>query len=274
MSRRYSYDVFTSHGIVAVEETEGTGIPVLFIHGNSFSRQVFRKQLDTPFAGWHRLVAFDLPGHGGSSPAAAPATTYSRPGLADAALELMEALGIDKAVLVGWSLGGHVAMEMLARSEKIAGLFLSGAPPVGRDVSAGFRRPPSGGSAPGEARAPFEAEAFVDGIFTGPEASHFYEIVRGTDPDFRTALFASLRKGAGIDQRQALIDTGVPTAIVNGAEDRIVNLDYFETVPYGNLWNGTCYRLEGAGHAPFWDAPERYNALLQEFLRTAAPPAG
>jgi pimeloyl-ACP methyl ester carboxylesterase len=44
-----------------------------------------------------------------------------------------------------------------------------------------------------------------------------------------------------------------------------VNLDYFDLVAYGNLWDNHCHRLEKAGHAPFWHAPERYNRLLAKF---------
>ena len=70
----------TSHGCVAVEESGHGDIPVLLIHGNSFCRGVFRHQLQGVLAENHRLIAFDLPGHGQSDNAPDPIRTYTRPG--------------------------------------------------------------------------------------------------------------------------------------------------------------------------------------------------
>lgn len=103
----------TSHGSLAVEESGGGGIPVLLIHGNSFCRGVFRSQMQGQIAKDHRLIAFDLPGHGQSSNATDPKRTYTRPGLADAAVELLDKLDVKEAVVFGWSLGGHIGIEMI-----------------------------------------------------------------------------------------------------------------------------------------------------------------
>jgi pimeloyl-ACP methyl ester carboxylesterase len=67
MSRQYT--LATSHGSIAVEETGHGGLPTLLIHGNSSCRGVFRNQMEGPLAKNHRLIAFDLPGHGQSSDA-------------------------------------------------------------------------------------------------------------------------------------------------------------------------------------------------------------
>src|SRR5579859_8038528 len=121
--------VITSHGSLAVEETGRRGVPLLMIHGNSSCRGVFRHQLEASF-GDRRLVSFDLPGHGDSSDAPDPTRTYTRPGLAEATLELLERLGLPEVVVLGWSLGGHVGMEMLPRFPGIRGLMIVGSPPI------------------------------------------------------------------------------------------------------------------------------------------------
>ena len=54
--------IVTSHGSLAVEETVGSGIPVLLIHGNSLCRGVFRSQMQGHMAAKHRFIAFYLPG--------------------------------------------------------------------------------------------------------------------------------------------------------------------------------------------------------------------
>src|SRR5215469_6903246 len=113
----------TSHGILAVEESGESGIPVLLIHGNSFCRGVFRNQMQGKIAKDRRLIAFDLPGHGQSSNAPDPQRTYTRPGLADAAIELLDKLGVAEAIVFGWSLGGHIGIEMIPRFPGMRGLM-------------------------------------------------------------------------------------------------------------------------------------------------------
>ena len=84
------HQLSTSHGTIVVEETGSGDLPVLLIHGNSLSREVFRKQLGGALSRKYRLFAFDLPGHGDSSDALKACHTYTRPGLADAATEVLD----------------------------------------------------------------------------------------------------------------------------------------------------------------------------------------
>lgn len=123
-------DVRTSHGSLVVEECGSGETPVLLIHGNSSCRGVFQRQLDSPLSRRRRLVAFDLPGHGQSSDAPDPMRTYTLAGLADAAIELLERLGISEVVVLGWSLGGHIGIEMMQRFPGMKGLVITGTPPV------------------------------------------------------------------------------------------------------------------------------------------------
>ena len=59
-----TYRIETSHGSLAVEESGQGEIPLLMIHGNSYSRGVFRHQLRSLLTANHRLIAFDLPAPG------------------------------------------------------------------------------------------------------------------------------------------------------------------------------------------------------------------
>src|SRR6516164_11587748 len=97
--------IATSHGSLAVEESGHGGIPVLLIHGNSFCRGIFRHQMQGQIAKNRRLISFDLPGHGESSNAIDPKRSYTRPGLAEATVELLDKLGVTEAIVFGWSLG-------------------------------------------------------------------------------------------------------------------------------------------------------------------------
>ena len=85
------YELSTSHGSIVVEEAGDGDLPVLLIHGNSLSREVFRKQLGGALSRKYRLVAFDPPGHGetGDAPAVDNRTATGRLALIAWLVEMM-----------------------------------------------------------------------------------------------------------------------------------------------------------------------------------------
>jgi pimeloyl-ACP methyl ester carboxylesterase len=262
------YSIATSHGTLAVEECGEGEMPVLLIHGNSSCRGVFRNQMQGRPPENRRLIAFDLPGHGSSSNAPDPMRTYTRPGLADAAVELLGKLGIAECIVFGWSLGGHVAIEMLHSFPGLRGLMITGTPPVGRNnMAQGFLGSPHTRLASRETLSEADIETFLQAIFGASAEPFLRDAMARTDARFRKRLFEAARAGEGVDQRLAVESVQIPIAVVNGGADRIVNLDYIDTVAFANLWDGRCHRLAGLGHAPFWEAPSEFNPILERFLR-------
>ena len=258
----------TPHGLLAAEDSGGGGLPLLLIYGNSFCRGVFRHQMQSDLADGWRLIAFDLPGHGEFSNAPDPARSYTRPGLADAAVELLGRLGVAEAAVLGWSLGGHIGIEMMSRFPGMRGLMITGTPPVGRhDMAQGFRGSPHMGAASRQDLSGADIDAIVGAIFGASAEPFLRDAVARADGRFRKRLFEAARAGVGVDQRQVVETSPVPLAVVNGGADRIINLDYVDSVAYANLWEGRCYRLDGLGHAPFWEAPAEFNSVLDHFLR-------
>jgi pimeloyl-ACP methyl ester carboxylesterase len=260
--------ITTSHGSLAVEESGEGGMPVLLVHGNSSCRGVFRHQLQGRLAGRYRLIAFDLPGHGESSDAPDPMRSYTRPGLADASVELLEKLGVTECVVFGWSLGGHIGIDMLSRFPGMRGLMISGTPAVGFDnMAEGFRGSPHSGVAGRRDLSDADIDGFIQGIFGESAEPFLRDAVARTDGRFRQRLFAAARAGEGGDQRVAVAGSHIPLAVVNGGADRLVNLDYVDSVAYGNLWERRCHRLPGLGHASFWEAPGDFDPVLERFLQ-------
>ncbi len=90
-----------------------------------------------------------------------------------------------------------------------------------------------------------------------------------TDGAAREVMLADALAG-GADQRRLAETAKIPLAIVNGAEDAFINGDYFARVDYANLWDGRVFGLEGVGHAPFWEAPDRFNPLFERFVAETA----
>jgi pimeloyl-ACP methyl ester carboxylesterase len=144
-----SYQVSTSHGLLAVEECgPASGFPVLLIHGNSTCRGVYKHQMQSKLAEKYRLIAIDLPGHGESSDAPDFMITYTRPGLASAVVELLQKMEINELVIFGWSLGGHIAVELMPKLPKLKGIMITGTPPVPHGgMSQGFKGSPQMGTA-------------------------------------------------------------------------------------------------------------------------------
>lgn len=261
--------VKTSLADIAVVETSGTGLPVLFIHGNSASKEVFRNQMSSPMGETYRMIAFDLPGHGESSNAADPATTYTMPGYTKVILEMLDQLGVDKAAVYGWSLGGHIAIELIPRFPGLVGLMLTGTPPVHPNPPSfmgGFNAHPA---VPliGKPDLTAEDEAvFLAAIYGRAASDEFLTTMRRADPIARPLVLQGAFDGSSSDQ-QTLIETAtVPVAFVNGADDPIVNVAYIGSLQYPTLWERHCFVLRGEGHAPFLTNPDVFNSILERFL--------
>ncbi len=261
----------TSHCRIAVSESAGAGPAVLLMHGNSTCGQVFRNQLEGALGRRYRLIAIDLPGHGNSANATEPERTYCMPGYADAAVEVLAALGLDRAVVVGWSLGGHIAIEMVARHDAVQALMISGTPPIGAgdaELAKGFLMSEHMELAGQEGLSDAEAAAYAHATCgaNAPYEDFLLDAVKRTDGRARQLMLGAFIAGQGANQRRTVETSGVPLAVVNGGNDHAVNNDYLTGVDYANLWEGTVHILDGVGHAPFWEAPDRFDPILERFL--------
>ena len=260
--------VQTSHGRLSIRETAGQGLPVLLVHGNSASKEVFGGVMDGELGARYRMVAIDLPGHGASEDAIDPVRDYTVSGYADAVIEVAERLGMDRYAILGWSLGGHVALEVLAAAPGVAGVALTGAPPIGQTLEtilAGFRPSTLAVLAGQKSLTAAEVTAFAAAAGIAGDPAFIAAVVR-TDGRARARMFADLIAGGASDERAIVETMSVPLAIIDGADDPLVNGDYVDALRYGSLWEGKRHLVPAAGHAPFLDAPAAYNATLARFL--------
>lgn len=256
---------------IAYRQSSGTGHPLLMIHGNSTCHEVFRNQVEGAVGSKFRCIAFDLPGHGMSGDAHDVDRTYNMQGYAETAIELMRELEIDRYAVLGWSLGGHIALEMLAHTKALSGLMITGSPPVGQETESigdGFNGDIEHSIASKRILSEEEIDIFAHNT-CGPDAPYdpFLEkAVRRTDGRARSLMVAKLACGVGPSQLILALNSYAPLAIVNGAEDAFIHNDFIDALPYENLWEGIVHNLEGVGHAPFWETPEIFDAYLLRFL--------
>lgn len=264
-------EIETSHGKIAYAQSRADGPAILLIHGNSSCKEVFSRQLSAPELSGFRLVAIDLPGHGESEDAADPAASYTFGGYAGMAREAAQALGLDRPVVFGWSLGGHIALEMIGGGFDARGVMISGTPPVKPELEslmAGFNIDPSAENLTGK-RDFTEDDALAYATHTSAVSGvldpHLLAMCKRTDGRARETMFGSVVMGQALDEREIVATTSVPLAIVNGVDDVFIQAGYFDDLAFSSLWPDGVVRVEGAGHAPFLQQPQRFNALLAKF---------
>ena len=250
------------------------GPPVVLIHGNSSSSRVFSRQLEGPLGQRFRLIAVDLPGHGASDDAKDP-SAYSLPGHARAVRAVLDALGIDEAHFVGWSLGGHIALEMAPDLKHPRGFVIFGTPPLtsGEAMSEAFLPNPAMKATFQESVDSTEASAYVAAFFRPGFADippFFLDDVLRTDGRARSNLGASVQRGEFRDECAVVRDLQGPLAVLHGGEEQLVNARYFGSVAMPTLWRGAVQMIADAGHTPQWETPEAFDALIEAFVKETA----
>jgi len=118
-----------SGGRVAYRLSGPAAAPAIVLtHGGLLDAHCWTPQVEA-LSPDHRVLTWDLPGHGGSS----PLRPYSNRGAAELLRQLMDHLELSRATQVGLSVGGYVAQEFaLAHMDRVAGLALLGTTPVAR----------------------------------------------------------------------------------------------------------------------------------------------
>lgn len=255
--------------VAAVYEPSDRPLVVL-IHGNSTDGTTFGSQISLLRQHGFGILVPDLPGHGGSSDAADPDNVYSFPGYARMISSILDALDVGETHVAGWSLGGHVGLELMGSDPRIRSLFIWGTPPVRPSAEAlgeAFYLSPVTALA-GQAVLSAEDVASYARALTGNEAlaERLAPAIARTDGAARSCMMRNGVGGVGLDARALVAQDPRPLAVLHGAADPFIRLAYFERLAFRNLWRGKVQVLAGLGHAPHLQAPEAFNALLLAFL--------
>ncbi|HLW93425.1 MAG TPA: alpha/beta hydrolase [Roseiarcus sp.] len=256
-------------GSIAYHETLGAGGPIVFIHGNSASSRAYSRQLLSPLGQKRRLVGIDLPGHGQSDNAADP-SLYSLPGYAQALIALAKGLHLEEATFVGWSLGGHVLLEAAPDLPEAAGFVIFGAPPLAFPpaMDKAFLPNPAMGVGFSAEVTKEQAAAYVESFFKpgyADIAPSFVDDILRTDGCARSQLAASIAPKGYRDEVEIVAQLKRPLAVLHGAEEQLVNGAYFDGLAMPTLWRKSVQTVFDAGHAPQWEQPQTFNALIDAF---------
>ncbi len=253
-----------------VEETgRADGRPILFIHGFNQCRLVWAKQTDSALADEFRLISFDNRGHGLS---AKPRDAYGESRLwAEDIAAVIEALRLDRPVLVGWSYAGLIILDYLRHygEEKIAGVNL-----VGARTCIGT---PAAVAATGKNYLPLRPLMFSSDIAEGIEGlAEFLKLCtyRPLPPEeyylflgFNAIVPPYVRQGLmsrSLGNDDLLPTLQKPFLITHGTEDAVILLSHGEHNA-ARLANAKTSFYPEAGHNTFWENAPRFNQELRAF---------
>jgi 3-oxoadipate enol-lactonase len=244
----------------------GAGPTVLMLHGIGGGHLSFAPQVETLASSGYRAVAWDMPGYGHS----APIEPYNFKGLAQSCIALIEALQCGDVALVGHSMGGMVAQEVMARRpELVSKLVLCGtSPSFGKPDGEWQREYVAQRTAPldaGQSMAELAEQLVPQMVGPGslPEgvrlAAHCMSLVPAST--YRRALEALVT----FDRRANLPLIQAPTLVVAGEHDRnappSVMKKMADAIP-----RSTYQEMPGIGHLQNLESPEDFDGLLLNFL--------
>jgi pimeloyl-ACP methyl ester carboxylesterase len=261
------------HGHRAIYRVCGSGPPVVLIHGMLNSSRHW-EEVALRLASRNTVIAPDLLGHGDS---ATPRGDYSLGAHAASIRDLLSAIGVDRASIVGHSLGGGVAMQFFWQApHRVERLALISSGGLGRDVSPLLRSM----AVPGMryALAAAAHPRLVGALSRGGAQSR--QVARAlrplSDPGSREAFLQTLRSVIDVrGQRVSATDRlyllkAVPTLVVWGERDRTIPLEHgraaHEAIPHSRFAT-----LPRAAHFPHLEDPEGLADALESFLADTRP---
>lgn len=250
-------------GINLYYEDQGTGEPILFIHGLGSSGQDWELQA-AAFSPHYRVITLDLRGHGRSDKPAGP---YTMSQFAGDAAALLQSLGVASAHVVGLSLGGGVAFQLavdqpaLVRSLTIVNSAPEMVPRTFKERFTIWQRL----AIVHLMGLPKMATVLSPRLFPDPAHAHLRQLfAERFAQNEKPAYLASLRALIGWSVTPRLGDINCSTLVITADQDYTpvaLKEAYVAKMP-----NARLAVIPNAHHATPMERPEAFNAVLGEFL--------
>ena len=247
-------------------EHAGRGPAVVLVHAGIADRRMWRSYLPWLAARGHHAIAPDLPGFGEHALTADPPAPW------DHLRDVLDDLAVDRAVVVGCSFGGAVALRLAVTApERVQGLVIMSAPAPGLVPSPHLQ---AAWAAEGEALGRGDLDAAVDAVvaaWLAPDAP----------AELRDLVAAMQRRAFELDPDGSMPEPPDP---LEGHPERLRAIDVPALVCAGErdmpdfLWSArqlvetlpraSHHIISGAGHLAPLEAPEAVRRLLGDFLAT------
>ncbi len=243
-----------------------TGLPVVLLHGIGGGARGFAPEVSALSAQGFRCLAWDQPGYGDSPlpPAEDWATVVA------AFIGFLDGQGLDRVALVGHSMGGMLAQEVVAtHPARVGRLVLAGTSPAFGGDSDAWRQ-----KFLAERLAPLDAgqgmAALAPALVTGMVGDHPDQdgVARAVacmaavpEATYRTSLVLLTR----FDRRADLARIAVPTLVLAGEKDRNAAPSVMRRMAQA-IPDAAYVELAGCGHLMSFDQPAAFLAALVDFL--------
>lgn len=250
----------TSNGVRIYYEEKGTGFPTVFLHAFPLDHTIWTQVLERmkrPV----RAITPDLRGHGLSE---APEGVYTMEILAGDVRALLDHIGVERAILVGHSIGGYVALAFARLyPQRLAGLALVA-------TQAGADTPERRASRYAQAQEVMKkgmgpiADDLANRLTRDRDlAQRLHKIMMAMQPTGCAGALLGMAERS--DSFPMLGSIQSPTVVIAGTEDAIipteVALKMAEAIPDCRL-----VEIAGAGHVPMLECPDQVALALDELI--------
>jgi non-heme chloroperoxidase len=264
--------VTTADGLTISAQEYGNpnGPGIVFIHGFSQSHLSWMRQFDSDLAKEFHIVTYDLRGHGNSDKPLDAARYRDAKAWGDEVQAVIDAAGLKKPVLVGWSYAGRVISDYVAThgAGGISGIDFV-------DASIKFIPEYVGDNLKNLPLMASEdlvtnitaTRVFLHGCFSKQPSADDFETMLA----FNMMVPPKVRAGLGgrpLDATAVMSKLTIPVLVSHGAEDKNAKVETAKftasVIPGAKL---SVY--DGIGHSPFYEDAPRFNSELAAFVRTA-----
>ncbi|HEV2738930.1 MAG TPA: alpha/beta hydrolase [Candidatus Elarobacter sp.] len=261
------------------DDSGGAGVPVVLLHGFPLDRTVWDEQLPALTAAGARVIRVDLRGCGESEPSEGPALMEA---LAGDVAGVLDALQIERAALVGHSIGGYVALAFFRMyEERVTGLAL-----VASHVAEDAGRNPTADPAQRTLAAGrdtlaerLERDGTMDAAVESYLPRYFAPAVYRERPELvdrgRAVMQSQNPRGCAqlvrgmkerLDSYDLLEDVNVPALVIAGAEDSYLKPETLRGIAAA-ITGAEFVQLDGVGHLPMFEAPKQTADALATFAQ-------
>ena len=276
----------------------GQGNPIVFLPGWPFGHEMFEYQFTQLPQQGYRCIGMSMRGFGKSSK---PWGDYSYDVFADDLHSVLHSLDPGNVTLVGFSMGGAIALRYMSRhkGEGIANLVLCGAAAPSFTIRTGFPY----GMEPGavdsliklcysdraKLNADFGSIFFRNSNSVSPQLMNWFQSLgMEASPYATAACLATLRDS---DLREDIKSVNVPTVLFHGLHDQVCPFELAETMTApielmptgaeamadgaeptaGGIKGAKLIRFENSGHAMFYEEKDKFNTELMNFIEKKPP---
>lgn len=249
-----------------------SGPAVLLIHGLGWDSTLWTGQIEALAAAGWRVLAPDLRGMGATEK---PDQPYDIDGYQRDMSALLTAMDVEQAAIVGFSLGGMIAMALAAAEPQRAGaaIFACCNAHVSAEARAGTEAMLERAATLGPIQfAEEQAEAIWRAEWARANPQAVQDFIAWRAAMDQAALTRAFRASFGVDLRPALPGITVPTRVIVAEEDRFLTVETGRAISE-HLPRGDLVIIEQSGHMAPIEQPAAFNAALFGFLDAHWPPA-